>query len=324
MQTATKKIKNQSVDADLNNQENLLRSAIQNEIDKYNISQATVAKEANVSTGFLSAWMKSKYRGNANSAMNAMKKWLDYRMQKKIIKNELPKPPDFITTHTAARIINALGYAQMSADIAIIYGGAGLGKTQSIRHYAHHTPSVWVIEATPTNGTVGGFLRSLASEAGIRIPRGYVDALELMIREKLTNTGGLIVIDEAQFLNNRALETARRLTELAGIGLALAGNENVYAQLTGRSRAAEFAQLFSRIGKRVRLTQPTAQDIKAIASGWKITTRSEIDYLFSIAKRAGGIRLITKVLRIASMLKTDDTIVIDNIKTAYADLSVNV
>ena len=72
---------------------------------------------------------------------------------------------------------------------------------------------------------------------------------------RVNGVRGLLIVDEAQHLSLRALETLRALHDATGAGLALMGNAVVYARLTGGRRAAEFAQLFSRVGKRVRLTQ---------------------------------------------------------------------
>jgi len=38
------------------------------------------------------------------------------------------------------RVLAALAYAQIAGDIAIIYGGAGVGKTSAGRHYGQTSP----------------------------------------------------------------------------------------------------------------------------------------------------------------------------------------
>ncbi|MFB9086111.1 AAA family ATPase [Erwinia tracheiphila] len=71
------------------------------------------------------------------------------------------------------------------------------------------------------------------------------------IRRKLRGTQGLLIIDEADHLDYPVLEELRILQEETGIGLALVGNHQVYARLTGgSSRSVDFARLFSRIAKK--------------------------------------------------------------------------
>src|ERR1035437_1267786 len=51
-------------------------------------------------------------------------------------------------------------------------------------------------------------------------------------------TGGLLVIDEAQHLSVAALDQIRSIHDATDLGIALVGNQQVYARLTGGNRAA--------------------------------------------------------------------------------------
>ena len=85
------------------------------------------------------------------------------------------------------------------------------------------------------------------------------------------------------------------------MGLTLAGNETVYAQLTGRYRAAEFAQLSSRIGKRVRLARPQLADILALLRAWRVRGKEEQALAQEIGQKPGALRGVSKVIRLASL-----------------------
>lgn len=299
-----------------------LRAEVQAEIGRFGLSQAAVCKEAGVHPSMLSPWLKGKYSGDNGKADGDMRRWLAHRANREQKQAIMPPAPGFTATPTAQRIIAALTYAQMSGDLVVIYGGAGVGKSSSLRHYAANTPNVWILESTPSNGTLGGFLRALSWTLALRIPKGHGDTLELVIRDRLRGTGGLLMIDEAQFLNERALEAARRLAELAGIGLALSGNETVYTQLSGRNRAAEFAQLFSRIGKRVRLNRPSIADVQALLGAWGIGGKSEQQLVKEIAHKPGALRGVTKTLRLASMFAAGKKEILGmaHIRAAWKDL----
>ena len=281
------------------------------------LSQNQIAKEVGIHNSTFSKFMNGNGLADMNPVVNATERWLENRTRLAA----LPTAPSFIATPTANRIYDALSYAQLAGDMALIFGGAGVGKTQTLHHYAASEHNAWVVDCTPTSATVGGCLRAIAHALGLRMTAGRADALEVQIRDQLRGSGGLLILDEAQFLNNRALETVRRLAEMANVGLALVGNETVYAQLTGGSRAAEFAQLFSRIGKRVSLTKPSGGDVESLATAWKVD-KASTRLLKEIADKPGALRGVTKALRLASMFArgADETLSDHHIKAAWAEL----
>lgn len=299
-----------------------LRQAVTNEISTAKLSRNDVARESGVGTSVLSLWMSNKYTGDNAKVEAELSRWLSYRQRKGSAAMTLPRGPEWVDTPTSARISAALSYAQMAGDLVVVYGGAGVGKTKTIERYRDTCPNVFVLESTPTSGTVGGLLRCMVHTLGIRLPSGHSDAMELAIRERLRGTDGLLIIDEAQFLNERALEVSRRIAELCGVGLALVGNETVYAQLTGRNRAADFAQLFSRIGKRVRLGRPTAPDVAAVLKGWGIEGKAEADLVHEIAAKPGALRGVNKALRLATLFASGkgEPLGINHIRAAWRDL----
>lgn len=299
-----------------------LRQAVTNEISVAKLSRNDVARESGVGNSVLSLWMSNKYTGDNAKVEAELSRWLSYRQRKGSAALTMPQAPKWVNTPTGQRITAAFSYAQMAADLAVVYGCAGVGKSKAIEHYHETCPSVFVVECTPTSGTVGGLLRCMVHTLGIQLPSGHSDAMELAIRERLRGTDGLLIIDEAQFLNERALEVCRRITELAGVGLAFVGNEKVYAQLTGRNRAADFAQLFSRIGKRVRLGRPTASDVAAVLKGWGIEGKAETDLVHEIAAKPGALRGVNKALRLATMFASGqgEPLGINHIRAAWRDL----
>ncbi len=294
-----------------------IRQQVRAAQEQDNLSQNQVAKLSGVHNSTLSKFMNGQALADVTPVASALERWLESRKQK----SELPAAPSFIPTPTANRVYDALMYAQIAGDMALIFGGAGVGKTETLHHYANTERNAWVVDCTPTTATVGGCLRAIAHALGLRAAQGRADVQEIQIRDQMRNTGGLLILDEAQFLNNRALETVRRLAEMSGVGLALVGNETVYAQLTGGSRAAEFAQLFSRIGKRVSLTKPSAADVESLGAAWGVGAK-EMKVLKEIADKPGALRGVTKTLRLASMFAkgADDQLSAGYIQAAWKEL----
>ncbi len=211
-----------------------LRATITDILAREDMTQTALARQAGLGASALSTWLRGRYRGDNTALESALQRWLDHRAARAAQPGRLPAAPAWVPTPTAARIAAVCQYAQLSATLALISGGAGCGKTHALRHYATAAPSAWLITATPASATLGGTLRAVARALGVRHPAGQSDALELAVIERAQGTGGVLLIDEAQHLHLRAIECARALSDAAEIGLVLAGAERVASRLIER------------------------------------------------------------------------------------------
>ena len=283
-----------------------LREQTREALQKAGLSQARAAHEVGISDAALSQWLANKYRGDEAAVESKIQRWLDARAERAALATRLPEAPSWVKTPTAQRILAGLSYAQMAGDIAVVYGGAGLGKSVAARRYASSHPNVWVATMTAVSRSLTPCLERVAVACGLRSANARPWRLEAELVDRLIGSHGLLVIDEAQQLETRALEALRGLHDATGVGVALVGSEWLYARLTGGRRAADYAQLFSRIGKRVRLTRPTQADVEALLKAWSINGREERTTALEMARRPGGLRGVTKALRLASMFAQGD------------------
>lgn len=290
-------------------------------IEAEGLTQAAVAKTSGVNSARLNQWLKGIYAGNNEAIETAMRRWLDARESERELDGKLPADLEWVRTPSANAVSSALSFAQMAGAISVIYGGAGIGKTTAIRVYARKAPNVWVITASPTVARPGPILRRIAQTLGVRTT-GALDMLENNIIERVANTRGLLVVDEAQHLCHRSLDSIRAIHDATDIGIALSGNEIVYSQLTGGNRAVGFAQLFSRVAKRVRLSKPSTGDIEAILDAWKITDPATRKFCLAIGCRPGALRGLSQTLRLATLFarNVDKPLGLDVIRDAWADL----
>ena len=294
---------------------------VRQEIKQSKLSQRRAAIEIGVSDSALSQWMAGKYVGSDQVLTKKVNRWLDLRAKRSSLADRMPPAPEWVETPTATRILGCLSYAQMAADIAIVYGGAGLGKSKAAARYQELNPQVWVATMTAGGRSMAGCLERVAMACGLRSVNMRSWRLEAEIVDRIRGTHGLLIVDEAQHLDTRALEVLRGLHDQAGIGLALMGNELLYARLTGGRRSAEFAQLFSRVGKRVRLSQPTQVDVDAILKAWSISGARERVQALDISRKPGGLRGLTKALRLASMMAEGKTVAAGHLKSAWQELA---
>ncbi len=285
-------------------------------------SQTRIAREAGISASALSQWMSGTYAGDNPAVEAKIGRWLDLLQASRASASAMPAAPDFVETPSAARILAALRYAQVAGDIAVIYGGAGMSKTTSIREFARRSPNVWHATMTPASASVATCLEEIADAVGAAGVAGSAARLHRGICRRVTNTGGLLAIDEAQHLSVAALDQIRSIHDATGVGIALVGNEAVYARMTGGNRAAYLDRLFSRIGKKVRLLRPTAEDVRALIACWGIDDAQCAPALHDIASRPGALRQLTKTLRLASMHAAAEgrAICCTDVKTAWREL----
>ena len=165
-------------------------------------------------------------------------------------------------THTVDDIIMAVSFAEAAGDISLIYGDAGLGKTISLKEYVFGHPDVIYIELKDCDKSTKGVCEKILSCIG-KEQRGVDRLLVDTITDYLINNPKLIIIDEAQHLSIRALENLRAINDVTESGIVLCGNPTVYDRMHGRGQA-HFAQLYSRIGIRRHIIEPSLEDITAI------------------------------------------------------------
>lgn len=265
------------------------------------MSQVQVAREAGVSASSLTQLLGGTYNANPRQLCTKLERWLA-GLRERATQPAMPSAPEWVGTPSAERVLAALTYAQLAGDVAVVYGGAGVGKSTAARECQRRYPNVWLATMSPATAGVAPALEEVCLALGMReLPGGGARMLR-EICQRVRNTGGLLVVDEAQHLSVPALDALRSIHDATGIGLALMGNELIYARMTGGTRAAWLDRLFSRIGRRLRLTRSTKEDVVRLAAEYGVTEAETVRRLVSIGSQAGALRGVSKCLRLAQMM----------------------
>jgi len=276
-----------------------LRSEIETVLN-HGMTQTELAKQCGLSAAVISRWLKSAYTGNNETVESKLSAWLQNREAGAAIVEI--SGPRWVATPTSLEIERALTFARARPTIAVIYGSAGVGKTTTIERYAKASPNVWMVTVSPATASMAAILREIGAVLELHGSGWQNRALSRDIKAKLKGTNGLLVIDEAQHLGVQAVEEIRSIHDASKIGLVLCGNEKVYTVLTGGNRSAVFAQLFSRVGRKLKVGTPKKGDIDAILDAWGLTGAPERDYAHRIAAVDMGFRGLINVLDEAALV----------------------
>lgn len=289
-------------------------------INAQRVTSGQVAQEISVAPSTLSQVINGQYKADPVKIVEKLAKWLRLREQREANPN---MDPGFVSTPTAKLIMDDLTYAQITESIVVIYGASGVGKSKTLDEYKRTNNNVWKVTASPSRSSLTECLYEIAMELGMDDAPRRKGSLSRVIRQRLNGSEGLVIIDEADHLDYPTLEELRILQEETGIGMALVGNNKVYSQLTGGRRNEDFARLFSRIAKKRGIHKAKQADVRAIAKAWKVPEGAELSLMIQISERPGGLRLLSKTLKLAAMFAKGAAITEPLLRTAFAELETN-
>lgn len=300
---------------------NALRDRVQERMLREGLTQKSLARIVALSQPSVSRWLREASREEeADDVTEALSRWMSA--------TDAPMPTEtFVATPAAKKVVGALAFARKTGDMACVYGGPGVGKTRAIRHFQATSPEgVWVATMTPASAGLVSALEAIADAVGVRDVSGGARRLSRAILQQVAGRGGIIVIDEAQHLSMAAIEELRAIHDACGVALALVGNETSYARLTGGSRSASYAQIFSRLGMRLFLHRPTAQDVAAIAKARGIHDQDSLAFLERLSQRPGALRGVHKAIALAQAMADDGVtdVSVDELRDACRQLGAEV
>ena len=185
--------------------------------EKKRISQSKAAQALGYSSGVISAYKSRSYNGNVKTLEEKIEAWLK-REARRLEKVDIPTAE----TSVMDQVRKAATIAQDDADIAVIVGDAGTGKTTALRRYEAESHSAFLIEVDPSftkNTLVNEIARALGVDA-----KGGMTVVIGRIVETLKERDAVLIIDEADYLSDSSLELVRRIiNDKARTGIVLAG-----------------------------------------------------------------------------------------------------
>jgi DNA transposition AAA+ family ATPase len=131
-----------------------LRQAVRDWVAANSSSYKAAGRMSGVAESTFTAWLGATYKGNNAKIDEKVRVWLASERNFSRQKIAMPAAAPFVYTKTVGKIMAALEHAQAMPDIAVITGGAGVGKTRSILQYKTLYPNVWHLTARKSLSSV--------------------------------------------------------------------------------------------------------------------------------------------------------------------------
>lgn len=286
-----------------------LRAYIDDLLTVARIPLSRIATESGASLQRLKAWVDGTGGESAVAPLLAWKAEID---------EAGADAGGFVMTPTAERIIRAFDRARESRGgvahygeretqergIALIYGAAGVGKTQAAEWYLKRAGQprplgAWPVVLVQCRGDERSYdalsAAIMASMEGAQFyPQRHEKRIDT-IRSRVPD-GGIIIFDDAHLLSRRRLDELRYFPDQCGIAIAFMGNLTGYKELVD----AKIGQIMSRVGgSRVVVDLPTEGDVDALLTAWGIRGRAVREIAIMIGVQDGGLRLLANTARVA-------------------------
>jgi DNA transposition AAA+ family ATPase len=251
------------------------------------ISQSKAAQALGYSSGVISAYKSRSYNGNVRTLEEKIEAWLK-REARRLEKVEIPTAE----TTVLDQVRRAVSIAQDDADIAVIVGDAGTGKTTALRRYEAESHSAFLVEVDPSF-TKNVLVTEIARTVGVD-PKGGMTLVISRIIDTLRERDAVLIIDEADYLSDSSLELVRRIiNDKAKTGVVLAGLPRLEYKL--RNLRNDHEQLASRVGVLLKVGRMNKADAVKILSGvWKNLDKEAVNAFTAMA--GGSVRTLVKLM----------------------------
>lgn len=232
-------------------------------METYELTNVYVAKATGLSNTTVSMWINGTYKGSNTKIEEKIKNFIT-REKARYSNCSIP-----IVEISIMEIVKEIArLCHTHGRIGVCVGAAGLGKTVAAKDYVSRYMDAVLIESDYSY-TARSLLLELHHKLGLTC-KGSAYNLMNEVVDKLSNSGRLLIIDEAENLRREALEITRRIHDKTGIGLLLIGRDILLKNLRGHEN--QFDQMYSRVMYKKNLKSLALNDIKLLltSAGQKV------------------------------------------------------
>lgn len=258
------------------------------------VSLAKIAGSCGYTGSVLTEWLKGTYKGNVTKLEVALSAFVGNYYKRKRQKDVNIV---FCDTVNARKVFSLCQIAHLDKKICVVVSESGLGKTAALHEYAGRNPGTIMIDVDPTYNPKRLF-KVLHASLG-RNAHGLLEDIYADCTEALKASDRLLIIDEAELLNHKAIELLRRLHDKSGVGMVLSGMPRLIENIRGVR--SEFPQVYTRVGGSMRLGSLTQDDTAMIVQSYITEANGSVDTFHKLSKQNGRhlSMLIFQAIRIA-------------------------
>jgi len=267
-------------------------------------AKAEAARRSGVGHGTFSQWHSGTYAGRFDSVNERIATWLGNLDQVEEVAASVPVSPGYLQLGFSIEVERMLSVAQVMGTMVMVTAEAGVGKTFAGREYIRTHANAHLVTISPHTRTIHNMLAEIAATIGVEERSASRLVRAIARRLQRTGDGTLLVIDEAQNLNDDAINQLRHFVDdpACRCGVALLGNSATYARLSQWGKGEKYGQLTRRIFKRIKLDRPTADDLATFIEGWGITEPSQVEYLMGVGMKPGALGQVDMTIKLARMV----------------------
>lgn len=263
-------------------------------------TKSEAARRCGMPDGTFSQWWSGKYSGRLDTTNKKVEQFLSSWSDMRAKAESLPEPPGFIRTSISDQITDMLMSAQVLHGLVMVSVEAGLGKTMTARQYQATRPNVFLATMSPYANKPYGMMQEVARATGVQETNPA--KLVTGIGRRLAVSGqSLLIVDEAQNLSDEAINQLRHFSDEYQCGVALLGNTETYSRFSGWKDGPKYAQLRSRIFKRMRKDQASIADLRIFIAAHGITDKGQVEFLTGVGKKGGAMRQVSFTVMLAKM-----------------------
>ncbi|MEX1120902.1 MAG: AAA family ATPase [Balneolales bacterium] len=286
------------------------RDRLKDYIDRHNeendlrVSGNAVSRSLGISGSQLSQFMNKKYTGDNLGLAKKINAFLK-RQKERVDYNDILQ--EILSTKNVQRVMNIARICHIEGEIGVVTGEAGISKTSGLKKYISENPGSGIfIEVVP--GMSAKILMTEISKAVGLAGEGTQYTMFGEVKDKLKNSGRLIIVDEAEHLPVSALELLRRIHDLAGVGILICGLPKLLTNLRGKKN--DFKQLYSRVGVKAELKDLEQDDVKMLVQSAIPSSNGLYKHFY---RRTQNGRTLSKLIKRSIQVAQVNSVDIDDI-----------
>lgn len=299
-----------------------LRERLRQFIENGQLTQGAAAQQLGISSSRLSLWLGNRYPGDNAAMAQRVEGFLEDAERRRV------QAETFFETKVARDFATVARLIVQTADFALVYGDAGIGKTKAIRHYHAANATSALVTLSQWIRTAEDIIGALFHAENTRSYSGH-EKRAVWLTRKFRDSGRLIIVDNAQRLGSSGLNFLFDWHDETNCPVILCGNPEIKDPICAND------QRFRRVGiaHELRLdpaeknpllkTSGTARAalemVRQIAPEWE----PEIaDLARQIASKKGHLGTLGKALNLARDIVADGSIKdpVEAVHAAHATL----